>query len=291
MIVAIERRPQIKILDRIVGPISDAGFKVIRCDSPMHSRVTKLPNCNVIVVFNGTHPKYNKIIKQAKNRNIKVIYIELGWLPQRPYNQVDFSGINADASWVNNKLPDRQYLPLKLRNNNKLLVPLQNDRDVSIRCQSPWFADMFGFLKHLKKCSCMHIVVRKHPRHAKKTDKQILKFVANNRKISWDKSATFLDALKGVRAVATVNSTAGLEAINAGYPVLCYGRAVYRREDVAICLENSKDDSKAAIKAIKHGDVSLNRANLQSFVKLVKSKQIHRKKTANVIISMLQGLR
>jgi capsule polysaccharide modification protein KpsS len=137
----------------------------------------------------------------------------------------------------------------------------------------------------------MHIVVRKHPRHAKKTDKQILKFVANNRKISWDKSATFLDALKGVRAVATVNSTAGLEAINAGYPVLCYGRAVYRREDVAICLENSKDDSKAAIKAIKHGDVSLNRANLQSFVKLVKSKQIHRKKTANVIISMLQGLR
>jgi len=289
MIVAVESRHKIGILNQISKSLDAAGFKVVRYASPMHDNFAVVPNCDVTIVFNGTHHKYCKIIKNAKKRGIKILYVELGWLPQRQYRQLDFSGINADASWVNDELPESKHVPLKIRSGG-ILVPLQNDNDTSIKSHSPWFGNMFKFLQHLISCSTMHIKVRKHPRHIKKTDPRVIKLVNRNKKTSWDSSGSFAEAVRSVRAVATINSTSGLEAIEMGYPVLCFGHAMYRRSDVSICLSNNVKNTIKAIKTIERGDVNLNGGNLKSFIKLVKSKQVLFADVATRVVEMLGGL-
>ena len=290
MIVAIEKRPRITILNRIASAVNGGNFQVVRFNSPMRVSGEVLPKCDAVVLFNGAHPKYRSIVDTARRRGVYTIFIELGWLPQRPYNQVDFNGINADVSWANDSLGNVSDSPIKLKP-GKLLVPLQNDEDVSIRSQSPWFSCMFQFLKYLGEHSTMPLIIRKHPRHIAKTDRRVIRLVEGSKKMVWDQSPSLTVALGNARAVATINSTSGLEAIAAGCPVLCFGHAIYRRDDVVICLDNGAKRTRRAIEAIVKGKISLNAGNMQAFIELVKSKQIHRNDTPALVVSMLKALK
>jgi hypothetical protein len=244
-------------LDKIAGACREMGHDVFRWRGPQSGRVPHwryLFRCDLAIVWNGSNAKYDRAMATLRRRGTPVLFTELGWHPQRGHIQIDPAGINACASWSAEPLHSNPVTPLAVREQGDLLVVLQLDRDVQITRLSPWFANMQAFVDFLCRHSALPVRVRHHPRFAPPDEFQTLVRELGG---SWDESPSLAAALAGARALACVNSSCGVEALAAGLPVLCYGKANYRHPYAAYCMDDDPAATRTVTAALARGRCEL----------------------------------
>src|SRR5262245_30211907 len=154
-------------LDQIAATCRRLGHEVFRWRGPRSGRVPhwRWPfPCDLAILWNGSHPGYARALNIFRHRGTKLLYVELGWHPQRGTIQIDPQGINARASWARQPLTLPGSTPVAIRQDGDLLVVLQLDRDTQITQLSPWFADMRSFVEFVCRHSALPVRVRAHPR-------------------------------------------------------------------------------------------------------------------------------
>ena len=244
-------------LDAIAETCRGLGHEVFRWRGPFSGPVghwRRLFPCDLAVLFNGTHPRYRPYVHRLRMSGAKLLYVEVGWNPQRGTCQIDPCGINAAASWSKPPLEAVGDTPLAVRDSGELLVVLQLDNDTQITQHSPHFRHMRGMLEFLGRHSQLPIRVRQHPLAPPDDSLRQLVIAAGGR---WDTSPSLAQAMVTCRAVACVNSSCGVEAMAAGLPVLCYGEAVYRHPGAVYCLDGNPENTRQATAELAAGRCSL----------------------------------
>jgi hypothetical protein len=244
-------------LDSIADTCRRMSYKVIRWRGPFSGRVPyqkRVVPCELAVIFNGAHPKYARTIRALQRIGAKLLFVELGWHPQKGTIQIDPLGINARASWNSSPLPLEGKTQINVPSNGELLVVLQLDSDTQISLLSPWFPDMQSFVEHACRFSAMAVRVRAHPL-CQPTPR--LRNIVQRFGARWDHSHSLSAALDTCRAVACINSSSGVEALGRGLPVLCYGRAIYRKVGAVYCLQNCGKETLRVTSDLRSGKCEL----------------------------------
>jgi hypothetical protein len=274
ILVEARRDPQPGVaLDAIAATCRGLGHDVFRWRGPQSGRVPHwrwLFPCDLAVVWNGLNPKYDRAMARLKSRGTPVIYTELGWHPQRGHIQIDPTGINANASWAAEPLTRPGVTPLRVRESGDLLLVLQLDHDTQITRLSPWFADMRAFVEFMCRHSALRVRVRHHPRRRPTEE-----FIAGVGQLggTWDESPSLAAAMAGARALACVNSSCGVEALAAGLPVLCYGKANYRHPGAVYCLDDDPQLTRSTTELLGAGRCALFQEPVAEIVARVLSRQ------------------
>lgn len=246
-----------RALDAIAQTCRGLGHDVFRWRGPYSGRVGHWKHifpCDLAVIFNGTHPRYEPKMARLRELGAKLLYVEVGWNPQDGTCQIDPAGINARASWADKPLEIEGHTPLPVREQGDLLLVLQLDSDTQIQYLSPWFANMRELVEFVCRHSELPIRVRHHP---KAQDGPALRKLAESLGATWDRSESLAAAMQGCRAVACINSSCGVEALAHSLPVMCYGTATYRHEGAVYCLDNTPEKTRQAIAELAAGRSSL----------------------------------
>jgi hypothetical protein len=274
ILVEARRDPNCRpILDELAKACAALGHKVRRWCGPLSGRVPysrRLVRCDLAILFNGAHRTYSEPLRQLRGWGSKLLFVELGWYPQLGRFQLDPQGINAAASWVNEPLVAAEHRKLPGRPVGDLLVLLQDDADTQITDHSPWFADMYEFVSHLKDHSKLPLRVRAHPRHL--PTERLTRMVAC-RGSRMDACPQLADALDGCRAVACVNSSAAVEAMAKGIPVLCYGRAIYRHRGAVYCMEDNGSHTQCVTAELAEGACQLSVESISKMLGRIDAQQ------------------
>ena len=258
ILVEARKDPNVRpALDLIAETCRSLGHEVFRWRGPLSGRVPywRHPfDCDLAILFNGTHEKYSRALRLLKSRGAKLLFVELGWFPQKGTVQIDPAGINARASWASEPLEVSGSTPLAIRPGGDLLVLMQLDSDTQITELSPWFVNMRHFVTHVCRYSALPVRVRAHPLAPPSAA-----LVEEVRKLGgkWDDSANLAAALGRCKAVATINSSSGIEALSQKLPVLCYGQANYRHEEAVYCLTDRADETRRATEELAAGKCEL----------------------------------
>jgi hypothetical protein len=274
ILVEARRDPQpAAALDAIAATCRGLGHDVFRWRGPQSGRVPHwrwLFPCDLAIVFNGLNPKYDRAMATFRSRGTPVIHVELGWHPQRGHIQIDPAGINANASWAREPLTRPAVTPLAVRERGDLLVVLQLDRDTQITRLSPWFANMQAFVEFMCRNSALPVRVRHHPRWRPPEE-----FIARVWRLggTWDESPSLSAAMEEARALACVNSSCGVEALAAGLPVLCYGRANYRHPGAVYCLDDEPEATRSVTQLLAAGRCVLFQEPVDEVVERILSRQ------------------
>jgi hypothetical protein len=245
------------MLDSLAEECERLGHHVVRWRGPLSGRLPYprwLGTCDAAILFNGAHRSYRPALARLRAQGAATIFVELGWHPQAGHYQVDPKGVNAAASWVEEPLEYEGRTPLAIRPEGDLLVLLQLDDDTQVTERSPWFPNMESLVRFLGQHSRLPVRVRPHPldRHARR----LRNLVARSNAV-WDEPTTLEESLSAAKAVACINSSAAVEAMAAGLPVLCYGEAVYRQANVVYCLDADGESTVEATTEIASGICSL----------------------------------
>src|SRR5262245_42658643 len=253
-------------LDRIAATCRRLGHEVFRWRGPRSGRVPhwRWPfPCDLAILWNGSHPGYRRALELFHCRRTKLLFVELGWQPQKGTIQIDPQGINARASWVDEPLTAVGLTPLAIRRGGDLLVVLQLDRDTQITQFSAHFPNMRSFVEFVCRNSALPVRVRAHPRELPDASFQRLVVELGGR---WDSSPSLAAALAGAMAVACVNSSCGVEALAARLPVLCYGEAIFRHASAVICLDSDPSATRQATADLTAGRAPLFRAPIDELI-------------------------
>ena len=234
--ITVERRhsPAAKrVLDGLAEACRELGHSVQRWYADGSPSV---PRCDLAALWSSPHPKYVKPLEQLAGDGSRVLHIHFGWCPKEATFQIDTVGANGLASWAAEPLDCEPGPALKVRE-GYLLVALQDGMYVASDDFSPWFSSSQALVAHLVAHSQVPLRFRPHPLDGP-TD-QARDIVAGREDAGWDETGSFDEAMEGACAVATIHSTCGVDAIRAGLPVLCYGRAVYRLPGVSWPMTSS----------------------------------------------------
>jgi hypothetical protein len=147
---------------------------------------------------------------------------------------------------------------------------MQLDDDTQITQLSPHFRNMRDFVAHLCRHSALPVRVRQHPLAPPDLDLERLVVASGG---SIDKSRNLAEAMASCKALACVNSSCGIEALDHGLPVLCYGEAVYRHPGAVYCLDADGPATRAATTELAAGECSLSVERMQETVERVLSRQ------------------
>ena len=261
------------MLDALADTCHAIGHRVVRWRGPLSGRMPyrrSLPACDLAILFNGVHRVYRPILARLRTWGATTLMVELGWYPQANHYQIDHRGVNASASWAGEPIVVDQNTPLRVRPDGDLLLLLQLDDDTQITEHSPWFSSTEDMIRLVASCSALKVRVRLHP---KSPDLPNLRRVVAEVGSDLDRSTSLEDALSRCRAVACVNSSAAVAALDAGLPVLCYGNAVYRHEGAVYCLDADPRATIAATRELARGFSSLSQERIAALVARILSRQ------------------
>jgi len=245
------------MLDAVAHVCRGLGHDVFRWQGPLSGRIAAWPyifHCDLAILFNGTHDLYLPTLERLEQMSAKLLFVELGWHPQIGTCQIDPAGINVAASWSGVPLDVTGGTPLSVRPDGDVLLVLQLDHDTQIRRHSPHFPDMASFVEFLCRHSVLPVRIRAHPRQPPSSE-----LVARVLELggSWDDSPNLAVAVERCRAIASINSSCGVEALDYGLPVLCYGDAIYRHAGAVYCLGANPKGTWEATAELAGGRCSL----------------------------------
>ncbi len=267
-------------LNRVAEILSEEGYQVVRWQGPYARRfkfvASTIPPCDAAVIWNGLKPRYQLPVKTLRREKIPFLLMEVGWHPQKGTYQLDWQGINTDASWVSDLLQQKfpKQSPIQLsRLSSDLLVVMQNDADSQITHYSPHFKNMEAFLRFLIDVSKLPLRVRFHPRHP--PGYGLRKLIRKNRhRLVIDQSNSLSAALDTAVAVACVNSSSAVEAMQRGVPVLCFGDAIYRVPDAVYCLSDDSNAVNQVTQSLLNGQCDLGIAAVEKVVSAIECHQL-----------------
>jgi hypothetical protein len=283
-------------LDRVAECLLEHGYIVIRWQGPYARRfkfvASAVPKCDAAVIWNGLKPRYRYPVKALQGRQIPFLVMEVGWHPQHWTYQLDSHGINCGASWVKDLLsrdfPRTSPIVIKQQASD-LLVVMQNDGDSQISHYSPYFGRMSEFLGFLVEASHLPLRVRFHPRHPPGFGLRRL-IRKHQHRLAIDHSPSFSEALVHAKAVACVNSSAGVEAMRLRVPVLCFGDSIYRVPGAVYCLDNNHAETNRVTRELSEGHCDLDDGAIEAVASTIESHQLSLEKLPLSVTAMIDSL-
>lgn len=261
----------------MLEPIADTcrakGHRVVRWRGPLSGRMPYgrwLPVCDLAVLFNGAHRTYRPALARLRAWGAATLFVELGWHPQAGRYQVDPAGVNSAASWARDKVDVREGPLVSVRSSGDLLLLLQLDDDTQITERSAQFRNMDQLVRFMCRESRLLVRVRAHPKAGRPG--QLRQLVSECGGV-WDDSPDLASSLSRCRAVACVNSSAAVQAMDASLPVLCYGNAIYRHPGAVYCLDDDPAETRQVTAQLAGGECSLRQLAMAAVVKRIVEKQ------------------
>ncbi|MCH8923655.1 MAG: hypothetical protein IIA67_10985 [Planctomycetes bacterium] len=260
------------VMEAIARTCRAMGHKVYRWRK---SLATKLPyhwwlkECDFAFVFNCNNPSCDRALATLRRTGAQLIFVELGWHPQKGTMQLDPDGINSQVSWANDPLTTVGLRPLGVRSDGDLLLLLQHETDSQIVIQSPWFDTMSEFVRFVAENSQLPVRVRAHPRFEPGGVRQL----AEQLGCRWDTSANIAEAIQTAKAVACVNSSGAVECLTHRLPVLCFGHSIYRHEGAVYCLQRDPRRVAQVTGDLKRGRCELFTDRLEELLLRIGGKQ------------------
>jgi hypothetical protein len=273
LVEARKDRAPAAMLDAMADECQRLGHRVVRWRGPLSGRMPYgrwLPPCEIAVLFNGAHRSYRPAVARLRARGTATIFVELGWYPQAGHYQVDPLGVNAAASWATEPLACEGKTPVAVRAAGDLLLLLQLNDDTQITERSPWFANMEVLVSFICQHSRLPVRVRPHPLDRQKLALRRLVEMSGG---IWDAAETLAHSLASAKVVACINSSAAVEAMAQGLPVLCYGEAIYRHEGGVYCLDNCAEKTEQTTGQLQRGECSLHAEKMAAIVDRILQRQ------------------
>lgn len=198
----------------------------------------------VDIIFNGS--VYPESVLAAVADPEARLFVEAGFLPQTL--QIDPMGLNGANSvprdpafyldtntdfaalglpeTIGRRPPKSRHAPITLPD-RFVFVPFQVPSDMQITLHSPWVRDMGHFLAILRETADRNptevFVVKEHPSFRA----SVIGLFPPHPRILFANGNVTGDLIAASRAVLTINSTVGIEALQAAKPVITLGTACY----------------------------------------------------------------
>ncbi|MBR9765562.1 MAG: nitrogen fixation protein FixF [Rhodobacteraceae bacterium] len=210
----------------------------------------------VVVVYNGS--VYPESVLAEVSRGRPRVFIEAGFFPQTL--QIDPEGLNGansvprDAAFYRDEsrdfaaggYPDAvNNRPSKARHDAVALepgfifVPFQVPSDMQVTLHSPWVRDMGAFLDVIcdlaDRLPGERFVIKEHP-----SFKLSVKGRRSHPRVTFANGNVTSELIRDARAVITLNSTVGIEALLLERPVITLGAACYNIEGLVRHAPNAQ---------------------------------------------------
>lgn len=221
-------------------------------------RLAMYHNINIVVLRNGASHLQQPVISWAQENGIKIAYLENGQLPGTTV--IDGMGVNAESSiprdkqfYLNLKVDvqgriERSLIPRKPKKHIQtekvelpsefIFVPFQVPYDTQVIKNSKWVKSLHEFYLLLEEVleslpDNVFFVVKEHP----SSEVTYPEFYEKNKRImfSWDETEYLIRKSK---AVLTLNSSVGVEALMLGKVVITLGEAFYNIDGLAFHAKN-----------------------------------------------------
>jgi len=198
-------------------------------------------------VWNGKKFRQAIWVEAAQYLDMKVVYFETGPLPG--YSMVDAFGVDAFSGNPREKKFYQNYncrlkeeaLSEKIENREKdfgkpkiLFVPFQVVEDSNIYLHSPWIHHMRQLFDWVERLSDAYpnwvFWLKEHPACNETYPDLHERIKSYNGKILFVNEMATTELVEKATAVMTINSTVGMEALQAGKQVLVLGEALYAIE-------------------------------------------------------------
>lgn len=196
-------------------------------------------------VWNGKKFRQAIWVVAAKSLGKQVVYFERGPLPG--YSMVDAFGVNAASGNPRERAFYQQYachlaenVAIKIKKGEKpegmpvLFVPFQVVEDSNIYMHSPWIRHMRQLFSLVEKLSEAYphweFWLKEHPACNEAYPDLHEQAKKHGGKIRFVNEYPSAELVEKATAVMTINSTVGMEALQAGKQVLVLGEALYAIE-------------------------------------------------------------
>lgn len=206
---------------------------------------------SVVIIFNGSLYPESVLAEVSKDR--RRAFVEGGFFPGTM--QVDPKGLNAANSVprdpgfyldavedfaadglpdaVNNRASKTQGAGAVDLKPGYVFVPFQVPSDMQVTLHSPWVRDMEMFQDVICDLADRHpdetFVIKEHP-----SFKRSVKGRRSHPRVIFANDNVTSDLIDGARAVITLNSTVGIEALYLERPVITLGHACYDIEGLVL---------------------------------------------------------
>ncbi len=221
-------------------------------------------NIDLVVVWNGFHMEAASCVKVAHVLGIKTIFMENGYFPQTLV--MDEKGVNAVNSLAGKgaqfyqkvqvdqeklaQLYDTKLQQVKLRKRyfgkeeieyprNFFFLPFQVLTDTQVLLNSPHIRNMYELVdivySALERFNCINnedfwLVIKEHPCDFGRVDYSDLKKKYQNKKVVFTITTPSSRLIELSKAVITINSTVGIEALLKRKAVITLGKDFYNVE-------------------------------------------------------------
>lgn len=217
-----------------------------------------------MVIWNGLKYRQRIAIAAADSLHIKTIYMENGLLPGK--TTIDSAGINFRNSVPRQSSAFKQLAPIDLKPLNKALrdqfqtkpaelpdnyifVPFQVNTDSQIVLFSPWVTTMFELVETFHQTIAQlgedapHIVFKPHPA-CDQDYKSLITNYQQHPKIHFANNINTAVLIQHADAVATINSTVGIESLLLDKKLIVLGQAFYAYPEITLTARNSAELSQ-----------------------------------------------
>lgn len=204
-----------------------------------------------LLIWNGLKFRQQIAVLAAKKLNIQCLFIERGAFPNT--TTLDKNGINYINSvprdrkfyenYINNTTPPRlnegSDRPRSLPN-NYIFIPFQVNTDSQIILFSPWLKNMFDLIDNVKSAVSLEnniptIVFKTHPSCPQDYHHIAKEIGSFTDKIKFIDDIPTSVLIQHSCAVATINSSVGMEALLMRKKLIVMGQAFYNID--GICLQ------------------------------------------------------
>ncbi len=187
-----------------------------------------------VMILNGMCLASFTLTIASKEQKKNIIFWENGFYPDSLF--IDSVGVNSYSSIAFNNFFKKKNEPTKKLKNFealfsekdlKVLITLQVDNDINIKCSSPFFSfvDFIIFLRNIikNKNKFKKVKIRSHPKY--KVSSFIIKFLCNFDICKSNKN--IYEELDASDILLTINSTTGFESILKNKSVVIFGNSIY----------------------------------------------------------------
>ena len=211
-------------------------------------------NASHMAIWNGLKFRQRSAIAAADSLKIKTIYMENGLLPGM--TTIDAQGINFLNSVPRDAQAFKDLAPIDLKPLNKditkhfskrpsrlperyIFVPFQVNTDSQVVLFSPWIKDMFDLVEQFSAAADQlgnempNIVFKPHPACDQGYDNLRLRY-QEHEKIHFASDIPTQVLIQHAKAVATINSTVGIESLLVEKKLIVLGNAFYNYPEAAL---------------------------------------------------------
>ena len=213
-----------------------------------------------MVIWNGLKYRQRLAVIAAESLAMRVVYMENGLLPGM--TTLDAKGINYRNSVPRKIDAFAQLAPIDLAPLNEALkeqfsdrpahlpenyifVPFQVNTDSQVVLFSSWVRDMFDLVQQFDDAAIEleeqmpHIVFKPHPACDENYDELVTRY-AGHRHLHFDMATATPVLIQHADAVATINSTVGIEALLLDKKLLVLGQAFYSYPSLSLNADSQQ---------------------------------------------------